>query len=86
MLSVSYYYYVVVSCASLLTLVGLQIVMMRTFASSLFWLVIIDGKQKQQKIDVNVVHLPIEYITKDEFQSINKQQHLAAIYTALILI
>ena len=55
-------------------------------ASSLFWLVIIDGKQKQQKIDVNVVHLPIEYITKDEFQSINKQQHLAAIYTPLILI
>jgi len=60
--------------------------MMRTFASSLFWLVMIDGKQKQQKIDVNVVHLPIEYITKDEFQSINKQQHFAAIYTPLILI
>ena len=55
-------------------------------ASSLFWLVIIDGKQKQQKIDVDVVHLPIEYITKDEFQSINKQQHFAAIYTPLILI
>jgi len=54
-------------------------------ASSLFWLVIIDGKQKQQKIDVNVVHLPIEYITKDEFQSINKQQHFAAIYTLILI-